>query len=110
MPPFRRRRTHLQSGKKRLQFVKRSHDMDSAYNAPQILASMDEHSKNWNFIKNHSHKHAIDDIINKGVTKNYSTRPFERMHGSLKQIYLRQTNFKDVAAQVNISLAQMICS
>ena len=62
---------------------------------------MPENQKDWNFIKNHTHKHAVSDIILKGVTKNYSTRPFERMHGKLKVIYLRQTNFKDVAQQVS---------
>ena len=61
---------------------------------------MDGGSKDWNFIKNHSHKHTVDDIIQKGVTMNYNTKPFERMHGALKQIYHWQTNFKDVAKQV----------
>ena len=66
----------------------------------QVLGEMDSGSKDWNFIKNHSHKHAVDDIIQKGVTMNYNTKPFERMHGALKQIYHWQTNFKDVAKQV----------
>lgn len=56
--------------------------------------------KDWNFPKNHTHSHGIEDIWRKGVTKNFNTKPFEKMHGQLKKIYLRQTNFRDVDDQV----------
>ncbi len=51
----------------------------------------------------HSHYYAIDDIINKGVTKNYNTKIFEVLHGPLKDAYLAFTNFKNVADKVSIS-------
>lgn len=55
--------------------------------------------KNWNFPKNHLYVHLFDDIVAKGVTRNYSTKPNEQMHGPLRKIYQR-TNFRDVAPQV----------
>ena len=61
---------------------------------------MNGSSKDWNFIKNHSYKHAVDNIIQKGVIINYNTKLFKKMHGTLKQIYHWQTNFKDIAKQV----------
>ena len=45
--------------------------------------------------------HLFDDIMAKGVTRNYNTKPNEQMHGLLKDLYLLRTNFKDIAAQVN---------
>jgi hypothetical protein len=60
----------------------------------------DEVSKNWNFPKVHSGKHIFRDIMAKGVTHTFSTRPNEGQHGPLKRVYLRQTNFKDIANQV----------
>jgi hypothetical protein len=44
--------------------------------------------------------HLFDDILAKGVTRNYNTKPNEKMHGPLRVIYHRRTNFKDVASQV----------
>ncbi|KAJ7654769.1 hypothetical protein B0H17DRAFT_1163502 [Mycena rosella] len=48
--------------------------------------------KNWNFPKMHAHTHAFDDIERKGID--------EAMHGSTRNAYLRQTNFKNVAPQI----------
>ena len=48
----------------------------------------------------HSHQHAAEDIRMKGVTKNYNTKPNEKLHRPLRQIYLNQTNFKNVEGQV----------
>lgn len=42
--------------------------------------------------------------MNKGVTRNFNTQPNEQMHGPLKDSYDLRTNFKQVAAQVSISL------
>ncbi|PCH36191.1 hypothetical protein WOLCODRAFT_86299, partial [Wolfiporia cocos MD-104 SS10] len=56
-------------------------------------------SKNWNFPKAHSHQHAFQDIKEKGVTRNYNTKPNEKMHRSLKKAY-QQTNYKDIADQI----------
>ncbi|KAI5982872.1 hypothetical protein EDD15DRAFT_2202469 [Pisolithus albus] len=56
--------------------------------------------KNWNFPKNHTHMHVFDDIEAKGVTRNFSTKPNEKMHGPLKEKYQRRTNFKNVAEQI----------
>nr|VWO96301.1 Hsp70 [Ganoderma boninense] len=56
--------------------------------------------KNWNFPKMHTHQHTLRDILTKGVTRNYNTKPFEKMHGALKDIYQERTNFKDVDKQI----------
>jgi len=39
------------------------------------------------------------DIELKGVTRNYNTKPGEKMNGQLKKFY-NDTNFKNVAPQV----------
>ncbi|KAG1896735.1 uncharacterized protein F5891DRAFT_1245689 [Suillus fuscotomentosus] len=65
-----------------------------------IAQSHPETNKNWNFPKKHLVSHAFDDILAKGVTHNYSTKPNEKMHGSLQKIYLQRTNFKNVASQI----------
>jgi hypothetical protein len=44
----------------------------------------------------------FQDILNKGATRNYNTKPNEKANGPLKKYY-RRTNFKDVAKQVRIS-------
>ncbi|KAI6146925.1 hypothetical protein BKA82DRAFT_35708 [Pisolithus tinctorius] len=60
-----------------------------------------EHLKtDWNFPKVHLWKHVVWDIQNKGAAHNYSTRPNEKMHGSLKDAYQDRSNGKDVAIQV----------
>ena len=56
--------------------------------------------KNWNFPKNHLSMHVFDNIEAKGVTRNFNTKPNEKMHGPLKESYQLQTNFKDIADQV----------
>lgn len=48
----------------------------------------------------HLAHHLFDDIVAKGVTRNYSSKMFEKMHGPLKESYERRTNFKDVGGQV----------
>ncbi|KAG1904847.1 uncharacterized protein F5891DRAFT_1126584 [Suillus fuscotomentosus] len=65
-----------------------------------ITKSEPETGKNWNFPKKHSNVHVFDNILAKGATRNYNTKPNERMHGLLHVIYLRQTNFKNVATQI----------
>ncbi|KAI6004782.1 hypothetical protein EDD15DRAFT_2359613 [Pisolithus albus] len=60
-----------------------------------------EHLKtDWNFPKVHLWQHAVQDIWKKGVVRNYSTRPNEKMHGPLKDAYHDHSNGKDVASQV----------
>lgn len=56
---------------------------------------------NFDFPKLHAQTHVFDDIEQKGVLRNYSTRLFERLHGPLKTWYQRRTNFKNVAHQVS---------
>lgn len=58
--------------------------------------------KNWNAPKLHAHQHVFDDIERKGAARNFGTKIDEAMHGSARNAYLRQTNFKDVAPQVII--------
>ena len=63
--------------------------------------SIEENPKNWNFPKAHTHMHAFDDVVNKGVTRNYNTKPNEKLHGPLKETYRLRTNFKNVGPQVS---------
>ena len=49
----------------------------------------------------HLVRHLFDDIEAKGVTRNYTSKTFEKMHGPLAETYQRVTNFKDVASQVS---------
>jgi hypothetical protein len=56
--------------------------------------------KNWNFPKMHLNTHVFGDIMQKGVTRNYNTKPNESMHRSLKDNYHTRTNFKNVVDQV----------
>ncbi|KAI0754076.1 hypothetical protein C8Q80DRAFT_1296322 [Daedaleopsis nitida] len=58
------------------------------------------HKKNWDFPKAHSHQHEPDDIENKGVTRNFNTKPSEHSHHALKTIYQTRTNFKHVEQQI----------
>ncbi|KAJ7765259.1 hypothetical protein B0H16DRAFT_1310292 [Mycena metata] len=64
-------------------------------------SAFDEYfAKNWNFPKIHGHQHAFDDIERKGAARNFGTKIDEAMHGSTRNAYLRQTNFKNVAPQI----------
>ncbi|KAI0258987.1 hypothetical protein BC834DRAFT_1020051 [Gloeopeniophorella convolvens] len=56
--------------------------------------------KSWRFPKFHALEHSFDDILAKGVSRNYNTKPNEKMHGPLKKAYLLRTNFKDVESQI----------
>ncbi|KAI6094690.1 hypothetical protein EDD16DRAFT_1783795 [Pisolithus croceorrhizus] len=66
----------------------------------KICSKTDNTKKNWNFPKNHTCMHAFDDIEAKGVTRNFNTKPNEKMHGPLKEKYQKRTNFKNVAQQI----------
>ncbi|KAK1224722.1 hypothetical protein PQX77_012354 [Marasmius sp. AFHP31] len=60
-----------------------------------------EHKRSsWNFPKAHTYKHAFDDIMNKGVARNFTTKINENMHGLLKKSYQLQSNFHDFALQI----------
>ncbi|KAG1888363.1 hypothetical protein F4604DRAFT_1877444 [Suillus subluteus] len=73
-----------------------------------ITQSQPETFKNWNFPKKHLILHVFDDILAKGVTHNYNTKPNEKMHGGLRKIYLQRTNFKNDASQTNEELDETI--
>ena len=51
----------------------------------------------------HALVHSFDDIREKGASRNYNTKPNEKLHGLLKKSYLLRTNFRDVAPQVWLS-------
>jgi len=55
--------------------------------------------KSWDFPKIHSQLHLFDDIIAKGVTRNYNTKPNESLNRPFKGDYT-VTNFWDVDEQV----------
>jgi hypothetical protein len=44
--------------------------------------------------------HLFDDIIAKGVTRNYNTKPYKKLHGPFKWHYVSETNNRDVDEQV----------
>ena len=67
---------------------------------PQSYQEISGGEKNWNFPKVHSHQHGPEDIEAKGITANYNTKPYEKMHGSFKKTYLRCCNKRNVAPQV----------
>ncbi|KAG1858282.1 hypothetical protein C8R48DRAFT_748763 [Suillus tomentosus] len=77
-----------------------THRMFSAILHQYIDKTADENGKNWNFPKLHMDLHIFDDVEAKGATRNYNTKPNEKMHGSLKDSYLLRTNFRDVAEQI----------
>jgi hypothetical protein len=52
--------------------------------------------------KLHWHKHAFEDILAKGPTRHYSTKPNEKCHGPLRESYLWHTNKRDVGEQVTL--------
>ena len=54
----------------------------------------------WEFPKNHIRAHIFDDILAKGMTPIYNTKPNEKMHGPLEESYQQRMNFKDIAEQV----------
>ncbi|KAK1216916.1 hypothetical protein PQX77_020441 [Marasmius sp. AFHP31] len=60
----------------------------------------DDKRTSWCFPKAHTYKHAFDDIMNKGVAHNYTTKINENMHGPLKKSYQLQSNFRDFAPQI----------
>ncbi|KAF7335844.1 hypothetical protein MSAN_02330900 [Mycena sanguinolenta] len=62
------------------------------------IPGLDE--KKFDFPKIHAHKHMFDDIRRKGVSRNFGTKIDEALHGSIRNTYQRQTNFKDVAPQI----------
>ncbi|KAI6100965.1 hypothetical protein EV401DRAFT_2061435 [Pisolithus croceorrhizus] len=66
----------------------------------EALSTFNALMQNWNFPKNHTRMHAFDDIEAKGVTRNFNTKPNEKMHGPLKEKYQKRTNFKNVAQQI----------
>ncbi|KAI5996963.1 hypothetical protein EDD15DRAFT_2528643 [Pisolithus albus] len=84
----------------------------SAYIA---MLDPDSIQKNWDFPKAHLAKHAFQDIIEKGVARNYSTRPNESHHRPIRKYYLRQTNRKDMPEQIlqldhQSLVSEFICS
>lgn len=56
--------------------------------------------KDFNFIKQHQVAHVVDDILQKGVTSNYVTRPSEGFQQEVKQMYAR-TNYHGPEAQMS---------
>ncbi|PPQ82862.1 hypothetical protein CVT24_008300 [Panaeolus cyanescens] len=67
-------------------------------------------SKGWDFPKNHIHRHMFEDIISKGVTKNYNTKYDEAMHTSLKESYQFRGHFRNVADYVRSTQLYLCCS
>ncbi|KAG1733329.1 uncharacterized protein EDB91DRAFT_1251331 [Suillus paluster] len=73
----------------------------SALMEEYILNSQPVTGKDWNFPKKHASLHLFDHILAKGATQNYNTKPNEKMHGPVRDIYHNRTNFKDIATQLD---------
>jgi uncharacterized membrane protein len=56
----------------------------------------------------HSHVHLFADIIRKGVTRIYNTKPNEKAHSPLKDFYQAMTNFKNFIEQVTQMLISIV--
>ncbi|PBK81833.1 hypothetical protein ARMGADRAFT_1048756 [Armillaria gallica] len=97
--PHWRNLYHFESGFMAVHFADSGKYEDLSKEYEQLTWSIDPGAKSWNFPKVHSHQHMVDDILQKGVTLNYNTKPNEKMHGPLKDAYQLRTNFKDVAEQ-----------
>ncbi|KAG2157658.1 uncharacterized protein EDB93DRAFT_1238515 [Suillus bovinus] len=77
-----------------------THHMFSAILHQYINKTADENGKIWNYPKLHMDLHIFDDVEAKGATRNYNMKPNKKMHSLLKDSYLLQTNFHDVAEQI----------
>ncbi|KAG2063088.1 hypothetical protein BDR04DRAFT_1131147 [Suillus decipiens] len=71
-------------------------------------SAKDDSGKNWAYPKWHAHAHLFDDIEAKGATHNTNTKPNEKCHGPIRWIYLRWTNFKNIAEQYFIDITQVL--
>ena len=60
-----------------------------------ICKASDNDSKDWNIPKMHTHVHTFPDIMAKGVTVNYDTKPNEGTHGGPKDTYKLMSNGKE---------------
>ncbi|KAH9013071.1 hypothetical protein EDB85DRAFT_2158478 [Lactarius pseudohatsudake] len=71
-----------------------------------ILAGRNELKKFVDLMKKYillcseSAKDVSTDIKAKGASRNYNTKPNEKLHGPLRKLYLTRTNFKNVASQI----------
>ncbi|KAG1823449.1 uncharacterized protein BJ212DRAFT_1566538 [Suillus subaureus] len=81
-------------------FHSTSHLLKYHYQMIQYINKTVKSDKNWNFPKLHMGSHIFDDVEAKGATRNYNTKLNEKMHGSLKDLYLLHMNFHDIAEQV----------
>ncbi|KAF8273398.1 hypothetical protein EI94DRAFT_1696683 [Lactarius quietus] len=59
--------------------------MQEYINVSMLEATEDDPAKKWNFPKMHALVHSFDDIEAKGASRNYNTKPNEKMHGPLKK-------------------------
>ncbi|KAG2063962.1 hypothetical protein BDR04DRAFT_1122895 [Suillus decipiens] len=77
-------------------------------------STKDDSGKNWAYPRQHAYAHLFDNIKAKGAMQNTNTKANEKCHGPIRQIYLWQTNFKNIAEQVldlnhHFLIAHSIC-
>jgi hypothetical protein len=75
----------------------------------QTLALGPDGQKSWNVLKYHQLSHALSHIQRKGASLHHSSRPWEKCHDPLRQIYLI-TNKKSVGKQVSWTDNLPMCS
>ncbi|KAF8961518.1 hypothetical protein BDZ97DRAFT_1921202 [Flammula alnicola] len=76
--------------------VKRFSELMKKYKKKSTLQA----DKSWDIPKMHLRDHTFDDILAKGVTRNYNTKINEGLHGPIKDIYEQIGNGKDVDEQI----------
>ena len=67
----------------------------NCYPIYQTYKTICDDSKDWNIPKMHTHAHTFPDIMAKGVTINYDTKPNEGTHGAPKDTYKLMSNGKE---------------
>ncbi|KAI0087064.1 hypothetical protein BDY19DRAFT_995481 [Irpex rosettiformis] len=80
--------------------LNRFHDALELYKVECELSGA-EFVKDWDgIIKVHSQTHAANDIRLKGTINNMDTKQNEKLNGAMRDAYHRQTNFRDIEAQL----------
>ena len=67
----------------------------NCYPIYQTYKTICDDGKDWNIPKMHTHAHTFPDIMVKGVTINYDTKPNEGTHGAPKDTYKLMSNGKE---------------
>ncbi|KAI9452698.1 hypothetical protein BJY52DRAFT_1190101 [Lactarius psammicola] len=68
-----------------------------------LLEAMANKVRDWNYPEMHALVHSFNNIEVKGASRNYNTKPNEKLHGPIRKLY-NWTNFKNIASQIGNTL------